>query len=280
MVIFRHADDLSRALAPARKDGRKIGFVPTMGALHEGHLSLIRASAEGADATVVSIFVNPTQFNEASDLEKYPRPIESDIRLLLQAGADYLYLPDADDVYQSQVDRDFQLDLGYLDTIMEGAFRPGHFSGVAQVMHLLLDRIRPDLLFMGQKDFQQLAVVRKMMQAKGHRAKLVPCPTIREADGLAMSSRNRMLDPGIRKKASLIYHTLLYAKSMRHVAEIVELEQACIARLDQAPLRPEYFSIVEINTLQERETWTPGEKFIACTAVWADNIRLIDNMPL
>ncbi len=280
MIICKRATDLSLLLEPLRKSGKKIGFVPTMGALHEGHLSLIREAQEESDTVVLSIFVNPTQFNESADLEKYPRPIEEDIRLLCREKVDFLYLPAVQDVYQYDSDRNFDGDLGYLDKVMEGAFRPGHFKGVAQVMHLLLDRIRPHLVFMGQKDFQQLAVVRRMMQMKGHQTTLVPCPTIREMNGLAMSSRNRLLPPEIREKASLIYHTLLYAKAMQHVMPIRELEQACMERLNEPPFHPEYFNIVESSTLREKEDWAEAESFIACTAVRAGAVRLIDNMPL
>jgi pantoate--beta-alanine ligase len=280
MIIFQHATDLQRHLNSRKKEGKSVGFVPTMGALHVGHMSLIERAQASTDITVASIFVNPTQFNEKSDLNKYPRPIEADIEMLHHQGVDVLYHPGVTDIYPSNAEPEFEIDLGYLNEIMEGAFRPGHFKGVAQVVDILLNRVQPDQLFMGQKDYQQIAVVREMIKQKGHQTQLVMCPIIREPNGLAMSSRNRRLPPGIRSQANLLYHTLLYAKSMKQIFHIADLEKRCFERLNKPHFRPEYFNIVDGLTLKEVRTWREAPTVVACTAVWAGDVRLIDNMVL
>lgn len=280
MIIFQHATDLQKHLNTQKKAGKSVGFVPTMGALHMGHMSLIERAQASTDISVASIFVNPTQFNEKSDLKKYPRPIETDIEMLHHQGVDILYHPEVTDIYRPNKSNDVEIDLGYLNEIMEGAFRPGHFKGVAQVVDILLNRVQPDQLFMGQKDYQQIAVVREMIRQRGHQTKLVMCPIIREPNGLAMSSRNRRLPPEIRSKANLLYHTLLYAKTMQQIFHITDLEKRCFERLNKSPFRPEYFNIVDGKTLKEMHSRKESPEIVACTAVWAGDVRLIDNMVL
>jgi pantoate--beta-alanine ligase len=278
MIIFKQAAHLRAHLNLQQSSGKNIGFVPTMGALHMGHISLVEQSQMHCDLTLVSIFVNPTQFNDASDLEKYPRPTESDIELLSHHKVDYLYLPEVEDIYTNDAAKTEPIDLGYLDEILEGAFRPGHFAGVAQVVNLLLERVQPDQLFMGQKDYQQIAVVRKMIDQMGHATQLVMCPIIREPNGLAMSSRNRRLPPDIKSQAKILFNTLLYAKTMRKIFDVSELEKRCFQRLNRHPFRPEYFQIIDAQTLREIQNWDESQSIVACTAVWAGDVRLIDNM--
>jgi pantoate--beta-alanine ligase len=212
MILLKKAEDLSRWLEKRRSEGRTIGFVPTMGALHEGHISLIDISKKAMDITVCSIFVNPTQFNDPKDFQKYPITIEKDILMLEQAGTDVLYLPELSDIYPGGVTDLEQYDLGSLETLLEGAFRPGHFQGVCQVMRRLLEAVRPDGLFMGQKDYQQCMVVRRLLEIMGMPPVLHPSPIIREADGLAMSSRNVRLTTEQRAKATTIYQALIWLK--------------------------------------------------------------------
>ena len=249
-----------------------------MGALHAGHISLVGQSQRRSDLTVVSIYVNPTQFNESSDLEKYPRPIEEDIRLLTLNHVDVLYYPGNDQVYPAGDTDEFAIDLAGLDEIMEGAFRPGHFLGVAQVMDRLLSIVQPDILCMGQKDFQQVAVVRQLMKEKGHKAKMIMCPIIREMHGLARSSRNVRLSKSTRSRASLIFRTLIYCRSQRYVLDVDTTIEKCLNRLRKPGFEPEYFTLIDGNTLHPISKWKDSDFIVACTAVWTENVRLIDNL--
>ena len=274
MIIFKKSKDLLLYLK-SKVDQVKIGFVPTMGALHEGHLSLIKASKKNSEITIVSIFVNPTQFNDASDLRNYPRNTEADIELLSKNEIDILYLPEVKDIYQKGTKEDFNIDLGYLDAILEGEFRTGHFKGVAQVVYKLLQNTRPHLLFMGQKDFQQLAVIRKMIDDYDIPVQLITCPIVRESDGLAKSSRNVRLTPQIRDEANKLHKTLQFAKAHIDKYSINELEKMCSERIHSEQFKVEYF---EIRGLDLKEVTHAG--CIALTAVWAGDVRLIDNMIL
>lgn len=213
MILFKRAGDLSGWLQEQRSRGRSIGFVPTMGALHAGHISLINISKKTTDLTICSIFVNPTQFNDPKDFQKYPITIEKDIYMLEAAGTDALFLPEVSDMYPGGVKDLERYELGRLETIWEGKYRPGHFQGVCQVMRRLLDIVVPTDLFMGQKDYQQCMVVGKLLELMGSSTRLHPCPIVREADGLAMSSRNLRLTEADRKKAPAIYKALTLIKT-------------------------------------------------------------------
>ncbi|HNE27826.1 MAG TPA: pantoate--beta-alanine ligase [Saprospiraceae bacterium] len=263
--------------APGRKN-RDIGFAPTMGALHEGHLELVRMARRAGDLAVVSIFVNPTQFNDPKDLEKYPRTPGRDIELLLSAGCDLLFLPAVEEVYPPGRDLSLQLEFGPLDKVMEGAFRPGHFAGMATVVNRLLDIMRPVRLYMGQKDFQQLTIVRDMLRQLKSPVELVMCPTVREADGLAMSSRNTRLSPEMRRIAPVIHETLEAAQIAFRQQPASLVCQNALTRLAEAGLKPEYFELADGYTLQPVANWQDASFVVACTAAWAGDVRLIDNL--
>ena len=276
MFIFKTVAGLQEW---AGRQDAVIGFVPTMGALHDGHLELVRISKRAGCCTVVSIFVNPTQFNDPRDLEKYPRMPERDSELLISAGCDALFMPSVEEVYPPGADLTVHLDFRELDKVMEGVFRPGHFQGMATVVRRLLDIVRPQKLFMGQKDFQQLSIVRDMIRQLALPVELVMGATVREADGLAMSSRNLRLSPEMREKAPVIYQTLLWAGRMLEQGKPAkEIQQAALAKLDAAGLRPEYFDVVDGISLLPVETWESSEFIVACMAAFAGEVRLIDNV--
>ncbi|MCF8245357.1 MAG: pantoate--beta-alanine ligase [Saprospiraceae bacterium] len=280
MYLFKKIADLRHHLERINRAGKTIGFVPTMGALHEGHASLVRQSAEETSCTVCSIFVNPTQFNEATDLVKYPKTPEKDIALLLDAGCSVLFIPDVAEVYPDGQRSALHLDFGYLDQPMEGAYRPGHFVGVAQVVKRLLDIVQPDQLFMGQKDFQQFAIVQHMVTKLALSVNLRMCPTVRETDGLAMSSRNMRLTPAQRALAPLIYQTLSQAKANMHDQWPDALKSAAMKALSVPGMEPEYFEIVDSRTLQPITIFEDHDMVVACTAVRVGEVRLIDNLIL
>ena len=263
-----------------KENGVSIGFVPTMGALHKGHLSLVRKAKKENDLVIVSIFVNPTQFNDKKDLEKYPRTLESDISLLLTARADVVFTPASSEIYPEGDQKGNDIDLGGLDSYMEGAFRPGHFKGVAQVVKRLLDIVTPDRLYMGQKDFQQFTIISHMIRTLKIQTDLVVCRILREANGLAMSSRNERLTKETREKAGLIYKTLQSVKKYQNTKSVKELEDYGMKRLNIAPFIPEYFTICDGNTLKPIQNINDTSYAVACVAVWGDGIRLIDNIIL
>ncbi|MFZ1457816.1 MAG: pantoate--beta-alanine ligase [Saprospiraceae bacterium] len=263
-----------------RKNGVSIGFVPTMGALHKGHLSLVRKAKKENDLVIVSIFVNPTQFNDKKDLEKYPRTLESDISLLLTARADVVFTPASSEIYPEGDQKGNDIDLGGLDSYMEGAFRPGHFKGVAQVVKRLLDIVTPDRLYMGQKDFQQFTIIAHMIRTLKIQTDLVVCRILREVNGLAMSSRNERLTKETREKAGIIYKTLQSVKKYQNTKSVKELEDYGMKRLNIAPFIPEYFTICDGNTLKPIQNINDTSYAVACVAVWGDGIRLIDNIIL
>ena len=280
MYLFKTVQDYSNFLKHLGSEATSIGFVPTMGALHEGHLSLIKASKEQNALTVCSIFVNPTQFNESTDLKKYPRTPAKDIALLAAAGCDVVLLPSVEEVYPPAVDLDSPIPPKALVVAMEGQFRPGHFEGVVQVVKRLLDIVRPAHLYMGQKDYQQAAIIAWMLESLELPVELVVCPIMREADGLAMSSRNVRLEQDIRSRASLLYQTLLAVKERLYEGSVEELQSWALGNLAQKDFRPEYFDIVDGQSLQPLEQITATDFVVACTAVWAGEVRLIDNMIL
>lgn len=280
MHIFKRVQDLHKHLTKVREKGLQVGFVPTMGALHEGHLSLIQQSKAHSGYTVCSIFVNPTQFNDATDLEKYPRTAGADIHLLNGVDTDVLFMPPVEEVYPPDLNSTLSLDFAPLDTVLEGEFRPGHFQGMAQVVKRLLDIVQPQQLYMGQKDFQQLSIVQHMLDQLGLDIELVMCQIIREADGLAMSSRNRRLLAEHREKAVLLNQTLQEGKARMRRQSPEEIEAWAMQQFEIPDFRPEYFRIVDGKTLQPIRNFTDTDFVVACTAVWVGKIRLIDNIIL
>lgn len=278
MYILRKVVDTQKRLNDWRKKNKTIGFVPTLGALHNGHLSLINKARLENDIVVCSIFVNPTQFNESSDLEKYPRTIEADIDVLLKGEVDVLFYPDGKEVYPADLNTTVDIDLGEVAEVMEAAKRPGHFDGVMQVVKRLLDIVEPDRLYMGQKDFQQFTIIQHMIDAFKMPTELIVCPIIREAHGLAMSSRNERLSAATRDAAKIIYETLKTTKRRYDGSNSKELEDEAFRILSNPPFRPEYFKIVNGYSLQEIGAEKDEKYIVACAAVWADDVRLIDNI--
>jgi pantoate--beta-alanine ligase len=280
MQIIKTVVELQNILSVLKKESA-VGFVPTMGALHQGHISLITRAKVECKYIVCSIFVNPTQFNDPKDLAKYPRPIEHDIEMLTGARCDFLFLPDVEEIYPGGIKTEFTLSFGGLDKVMEGHFRPGHFDGMAQVVKRLLEIVMPDYLYMGQKDFQQLTIVRSLLIQTKLPIKLIMCETIREPDGLAMSSRNIRLGPVLRINAHLIYDTLHWAKEIISDRPInVICEEAMLRLKKQKGFKPEYFDIVDGITLKRIENSTQHDFVVACVACWVGEVRLIDNMIL
>jgi pantoate--beta-alanine ligase len=277
MEITYTRKELSSRISVLKGQGKTIGFVPTMGALHEGHLSLVGKSKEHCDVTVASIFVNPTQFNDPQDLKRYPRTPEKDVEMLEKAGCDVLFFPAVEEVYPEKDTRVFNF--GHLDTIMEGAKRPGHFNGVGQVVSKLFDMVAPHKAFFGMKDFQQIAVIREMVRQLNYPVEIISCPIIREESGLAMSSRNNLLEPECRKNAPHIHATLKKACNLAAGMNVTDLKQWIATAIDGNPcLKTEYVEIVDDRTLQVVKNWSdPGRK-VACVAVYAGKIRLIDNI--
>ncbi len=255
-----------------------IGFVPTMGALHEGHISLVERARKECSVVVVSIFVNPTQFNDKKDLERYPRTPLKDMDMLKKAGTDILFLPNEKEIYPEPDTRVF--DFGLLDQVMEGATRPGHFNGVGQVVSRLFDIVQPQKAYFGEKDFQQVAVVKRMVGMLGYNVQIVPCAIVREKDGLAMSSRNVLLDAQHRKGAPHIYKTIQRAAAMRGSLSPRQLEEWVAAELArEGTLEPIYAAVVNAKTLLPLPAWGDSEARL-CVAVWSGAVRLIDNIAI
>jgi pantoate--beta-alanine ligase len=266
-------------LQKIREKKISIGFVPTMGALHQGHLSLIKKAKQDNGFVACSIFVNPIQFNNKSDLQKYPRNIDLDIGMLKSVNCDFLFYPSETEMYPNPVTEVF--DFGDLDKVMEGKYRPGHFNGVAVVVKKLFEIIKPDRAYFGQKDYQQLAIIQKVVRDEKLPVEIIPCLTIREKDGLAMSSRNQLLDKAAREKAPMIYEALKEVKNKaghNTVNEVKEYIRQLFRKTQIAEL--EYFEIVDMYTLKPLKTWEESRNIIACIAVYFGKIRLIDNMIL
>jgi pantoate--beta-alanine ligase len=277
MKVIRSIQELNDTLNPLRIQGNQIGFVPTMGALHEGHLSLVSVCVQQNDISVVSIYVNPTQFNNGNDLKNYPRDLEKDSKFLKPAGCDYIFAPDDQEMYPEEDLRRF--DFGLLGSVMEGKHRPGHFNGVAQIVTKLFDAVKPDRAYFGQKDFQQLAIVRSLVKKSGYNIVITACPIIREKDGLAMSSRNLLLTPEHRAIAPRIYKALMEGKSLIFSKSPVEIEEIIISTINSnLLLKVEYCQVVNPETLQPLRELIPEKPGIICIAVFAGNIRLIDNV--
>jgi pantoate--beta-alanine ligase len=280
MYLFKSVHQLDQYLQHFRASNARVGFIPTMGALHAGHLSLVEASNEQNELTVCSIFVNPTQFNEGSDLEKYPRTPGLDLALLAAANCDVVFMPQVDEVYPPGVELDSPTPPKALVQGMEGQFRPGHFEGVVQVVKRLLDLVQPSSLYMGQKDYQQAAIIGWMIEYTKLAVELVVCPIMREENGLAMSSRNVRLHPDIRPKAIVLYQTLLSVKEKLGTLSLPELQSWALEQLSGPDFRPEYFDIVDGQSLQPLDNVGDNDFAVACTAVWAGEVRILDNMIL
>lgn len=276
MLIIKSVSGLRRWLDQVRKKNESVGFVPTMGALHEGHIALIRASRAENDCTVCSIFINPAQFNDPGDLVKYPRTYEEDVRMLAEAGTDILFYPDEKEIYPPEF-TPIEVDLKGMDQVMEGHYRPGHFKGVVKVVYRLLDIVKPDRLYMGQKDFQQFTIIRQMILALEWPVRLIVCPIVREKNGLAMSSRNKRLSQEGRAKAGLIYQVLMEGKKLKPDLTPPQIESRCLELLRTPGFDPEYFSVVDNLTLEPLSGWDQTSRPVACVAVWLEGVRLIDN---
>ncbi len=262
-----------------RSAGSSIGFVPTMGALHEGHLSLVRQALSENPVVVVSIFVNPNQFNDAKDLERYPRTLEADMKLLESTGCHLVFAPSVNEVYPEPDTRKFNF--GKLEEVMEGKFRPGHFNGVAQVVSRLFDMVKPDKAYFGLKDFQQLAVIKSMVKQLNLPVEIVPCAIVREDSGLAMSSRNELLTAEQRKNAAEISKTLFRARELKKQKSVKELAKWVTNEINNNPfLDVEYVEIVDDEELQPVRSWNEPATKVACVAVFCGKVRLIDNIIL
>lgn len=280
MKVINKTSDLQAIIEQFKNDGKSIGLVPTMGALHKGHLSLVKNSISNNDITVVSIFVNPTQFNNPNDLASYPRTVEKDLELLQTVGCDVVFAPEADDIYsKSETDSRFEFDFEGLDKVMEGKFRPGHFNGVVQIISKLFDLVRPDRAYFGEKDFQQLAIIRLMTRRYNLPIEIVPCPIVREDSGLALSSRNSLLKDNEKQVASHIYAVLNESRQFVPQTEVEELKQCVIAAIEQKPeLKVEYFDIVDGHTLKSIGKWDESDYVVGCITVFCGYVRLIDNI--
>ena len=275
---------LTAAIEEAKKSGKTIGLVPTMGALHEGHLSLIHKARQQNGLVVVSVFVNPIQFNNQEDLAKYPRTVEADCEKLAAEGADIAFVPSVEEMYPEPVNTVYHF--GPIEQVMEGPRRPGHFSGVAVVVRKLFDLTQPNRAYFGEKDYQQIAIIRNLLEQIKYPIELVPCPIVRADDGLALSSRNMRLSPEARAVAPTIYATLQQAVEMSEVEDIETVHDFVIDTLssfqeinglaENLKFEPEYFEIVDDTTLQPIAQWEDAKGVVGCIAVWLDGVRLID----
>jgi pantoate--beta-alanine ligase len=277
MLVVKEINELKTLIRAKRSEGKRIGFVPTMGALHAGHLSLIEQAGKQTGFVVVSIFVNPTQFNDPNDLIRYPRNLERDLALLDSTSCQLVFAPETETMYPEPDNRQFNF--GRLEQVMEGKFRPGHFNGVAQVVSKLFDMVEPDKAFFGLKDFQQIVIVKAMIKKLNLKVEIVPCPIIREASGLALSSRNERLTPEQRANAAHIYQTLTEAGNKAAQMNVKGLTNWVVEQIDTNPyLKTEYFEIVDDENLQGIVRWDQPVNKVGCIAVFCGEIRLIDNV--
>ena len=280
MIIFKHPKDLQSYIQNGAIDPNSIGFVPTMGALHKGHISLIQTARVENSLVVASIFVNPTQFTDQLDFEKYPSTIEADILTLEHSGCDILFLPSVADIYPNGNTANQQYNLGHLDTILEGKYRPGHFQGVCQIVHLLLQIISPGKLYLGQKDYQQCLVIKKMISLLHIGTSVIICPTQREPDGLAMSSRNVRLTTIERQKATFIFKMLNYINENSKAEDLEKLEQIVQNKLTEQGFKVEYVAIADQLTLENIQYRDKPSTPVALIAAYINQVRLIDNLIL
>jgi pantoate--beta-alanine ligase len=278
MIIFKKAKDLIKYLQKQKTIKGPIGFVPTMGALHEGHLSLIEQSKKKAGTTIVSVFVNPTQFNNKEDLEKYPRSVSKDVLLLEEKSCDILFLPDEKEIYPDEQSKRKHFDLGYLENILEGKFRPGHFQGVCLVVERLLNMVNPDFIFLGQKDFQQCLVIERLISILNKKIEVVVCPTLRESGGLAMSSRNLRLNDEERNRASQLQAALAFIKNKIGSVNFSTLKNETIEKLEHNGFKIEYLELARQNDLEVLAECRPKENAVILIAAYLGDVRLIDNV--
>lgn len=280
MIVLKYINDLKDELQKKRSQGQTIGFVPTMGALHQGHISLMQCARNQCDVVVVSIFVNPTQFNNKNDYEKYPRLYEKDIELLQNLQVcDIVFLPEEKEMYPQPEYRYF--DLGFLEKIMEGAFRPGHFQGVALIVSKLFDIVMPNKAYFGKKDFQQLAVIRRLVDIEKYPIEIIACNTVREPHGLAMSSRNLRLSPVDFYNAKIIYQSLSQIPLWIFSKSIDEIKQLIKEKIEEVqPFKLEYIEIVDTYTLESVTDVKKHQSVTACIAVYCNDVRLIDNIEI
>jgi pantoate--beta-alanine ligase len=277
MILIHTIKELQREVLLQKKHNKIIGFVPTMGALHKGHLSLVNTAGQLSDFVIVSIFVNPTQFNDQTDLERYPRNLEADMDMLKQTACDVVFAPSVAEMYPQKDSRVFNFEK--LGTVMEGKHRPGHFNGVAQIVSKLFDAATPDKAFFGEKDFQQLAIIKEMTRQLKYNIDIIACKTVREHDGLAMSSRNRHLNTEQRKSAAHISKTLFEAVKLKNDFSVDELKNWVINKINSDKnLETEYFDIIDSDTLQTISLWTEKVNKTGCIAVYCGKVRLIDNV--
>ena len=277
MKIVSSIKELKGYLAEEKQNNKRIGLVPTMGALHDGHLSLVKRCVEENEVCVVSVFVNPTQFNDKHDLETYPRTLDKDCVLLESAGCDYVFAPSVEEMYPEQDTRTF--DFGTVSQVMEGARRPGHFNGVAQIVSKLFYAVEPDKAYFGEKDFQQIAVIRAMVKQLAIPVDIQACPILREADGLALSSRNTRLTPEQRQKAPLIARTLKESITFAAGKSVRETIDYVIDTIDSdSVMRVEYYEIVDGHTLEAIQDWAETDYPVGCITVYCGEVRLIDNI--
>ena len=277
MKIVKGINELKGYLVDSKRNGKRIGLVPTMGALHKGHLSLVERCVRENDICVVSVFVNPTQFNDKHDLETYPRTLEADCALLESAGCDFVFAPSVEEMYPEPDTRTF--DFGTVMQVMEGAKRPGHFNGVAQVVSKLFYIVEPDNAYFGEKDFQQIAVIRAMVKQLQMPVQINACPIVREADGLALSSRNTRLTPALRQKAPLIARTLQESKALAATKSVREVIDYVVNTLNADPdLEVEYYEIVDGDSLVSIQDWKDTSYAVGCVTVYCGEVRLIDNI--
>jgi pantoate--beta-alanine ligase len=280
MITFKKVSDLQQHLDQCRQKNEDIGFVPTMGALHDGHLSLLKTSLKENKITACSIFVNPAQFNDPSDFKKYPSTINDDISKLETNGCDILFLPSVEEIYPHGFEVKKHYDLGYLDTILEGEFRPGHFQGVCMAVENLLVIVQPDKLYLGQKDYQQCMIITRLIQLMGLQEKIDIriCPILRENDGLAMSSRNMRLSKEERAKAPALYETLIFLKQNICNGSLRDLKKEATELLQKKGFKADYVEIANAKTLKPINEWDSRTNILGLVAAYINNIRLIDNM--
>lgn len=277
MKLISTIKDLKSLLDECRAAGKTVGLVPTMGALHQGHASLVERAVKENDVAVVSVFVNPTQFNDKNDLKNYPRTLEADCALLENIGADIAFAPSVEEMYPTEDTRQFSF--APIDTVMEGACRPGHFNGVAQIVSKLFYAVEPDKAYFGEKDFQQLAIIREMVRQLDMKLEIVGCPIVREADGLAMSSRNTLLTADERQRALTISRTLFASLDYAAGNSLAATKAFVEEKINSTPgLELEYYQIVDGNTLQEINEWSDSDYIVGCIALFCGKIRLIDNI--
>jgi pantoate--beta-alanine ligase len=275
MIVVETIKGLKQELE--KYSSKNIGFVPTMGALHNGHISLVKRSVEENDVTVVSVFVNPTQFNDKADLERYPRTEEADKKLLEAAGCDIVFMPQVEEMYPEEDTRVFNF--GSIETVMEGKYRPGHFNGVAQIVSKLFYAVEPTRSYFGEKDFQQVAIIRDMVRQLNLPVEIIACPIIREESGLARSSRNELLSAEERKKAALISEVLSKSVNFAKDMSVEEVKNWVIDqfKVDEV-FKMDYYDIVDGNTLQSVSSWEESDYIVGCIAIYCGKIRLIDNI--